>query len=373
MTPWPGSRPRPATDAELELVHPEAYVRGIERFCAVRADGHVDADTVVSDRSADLARLASGAGPGRRRAAAGGRGRRRLRGGAPAGPPRHVDPGHGVLPVQPRRRRRRRPSPRAGERVAVVDFDAHHGNGTQDIFYERGDVAVRVLAPAPAVPRQRPAPRRPGRATAPGTTLNIPMPPGRHRRALPPVDRRTWWLRLAGRSRDHLADHVGGLRRPPARPADRPRAHLGRLRRHHRRPGRSWSPPGRRLVFLEGGYDLQAVADSSAATVAALLGERIHPEAPTSGGPGDAAVDRAVHVRDGSTGLSVAFRSAPDRPVASIRDPRPRPRPVRRRPPRGRAVRRRPATACTWSVASCATCSPPTATSWCAPTRTTST
>ena len=29
----------------------------------------------------------------------------------------------------------------AGERVLIVDVDAHHGNGTQDIFYERGDVA----------------------------------------------------------------------------------------------------------------------------------------------------------------------------------------------------------------------------------------
>ena len=28
-----------------------------------------------------------------------------------------------------------------GERVLLVDIDAHHGNGTQDIFYERGDVA----------------------------------------------------------------------------------------------------------------------------------------------------------------------------------------------------------------------------------------
>ena len=45
-------------------------------------------------------------------------------------------------------------------------------------------------------------------------------------------------------------------------------------------------PPGRRLVFLEGGYDLQAVADSGAATVGALLGERVHPEPPSVGRPG---------------------------------------------------------------------------------------
>ena len=44
--------------------------------------------------------------------------------------------------------------------------------------------------------------------------------------------------------------------------------------------------PGRVLAFLEGGYDLEAIANSSAATIAALLGDRLHPESPTSGGPG---------------------------------------------------------------------------------------
>ena len=45
-------------------------------------------------------------------------------------------------------------------------------------------------------------------------------------------------------------------------------------------------PAGRRLVFLEGGYDLQALADSTAACLGALAGLEHHPERPTSGGPG---------------------------------------------------------------------------------------
>jgi acetoin utilization deacetylase AcuC-like enzyme len=45
-------------------------------------------------------------------------------------------------------------------------------------------------------------------------------------------------------------------------------------------------PPGRRVAFLEGGYDLPALADSAAACVAALAGERLVPEQPSSGGPG---------------------------------------------------------------------------------------
>jgi acetoin utilization deacetylase AcuC-like enzyme len=50
-------------------------------------------------------------------------------------------------------------------------------------------------------------------------------------------------------------------------------------------------PNGRCLAVLEGGYDLQALADASAATMAALVGVEHLPEAPTSGGPGHRVLD----------------------------------------------------------------------------------
>ena len=40
-------------------------------------------------------------------------------------------------------------------RVAIVDYDVHHGNGTQHIFESRSDGAVRVHAPVPVLPRHR--------------------------------------------------------------------------------------------------------------------------------------------------------------------------------------------------------------------------
>ena len=53
--------------------------------------------------------------------------------------------------------------------------------------------------------------------------------------------------------------------------------------------------PGRMIVFLEGGYDLDALRYGTAATVTALVGETIAPvEAPTSGGPGREVVDAAA-------------------------------------------------------------------------------
>ena len=50
-------------------------------------------------------------------------------------------------------------------------------------------------------------------------------------------------------------------------------------------------PPGRRLVFLEGGYDLEALRLSTAAVLRTLAGDPLHPEKPTQNGPGKEAVE----------------------------------------------------------------------------------
>ena len=49
--------------------------------------------------------------------------------------------------------------------------------------------------------------------------------------------------------------------------------------------------PGRLIAFLEGGYDLHALALSAGATVAAMAGQSYRPEPPTSGGPGREQVE----------------------------------------------------------------------------------
>jgi hypothetical protein len=51
-------------------------------------------------------------------------------------------------------------------------------------------------------------------------------------------------------------------------------------------------------VFLEGGYDLDALAASSAACLAALGGERLVPERPTAGGPGRFVVESRRTVQE---------------------------------------------------------------------------
>jgi acetoin utilization deacetylase AcuC-like enzyme len=56
-------------------------------------------------------------------------------------------------------------------------------------------------------------------------------------------------------------------------------------------------PPGRRLVFLEGGYDLEALSASAGACVAALAGSPVVPEPPTGAGPGMDVVESVRRLR----------------------------------------------------------------------------
>ena len=62
-------------------------------------------------------------------------------------------------------------------RVAIVDWDVHHGNGTQDIFYEDESVFFFSIHQSPLYPGTG-SNRERGSGKAHGTTLNVPMPPG---------------------------------------------------------------------------------------------------------------------------------------------------------------------------------------------------
>jgi acetoin utilization deacetylase AcuC-like enzyme len=65
-------------------------------------------------------------------------------------------------------------------RVAILDVDFHHGNGTQDIFYDRPDVLYISLHgdPAEAFPYFSGFADETGTGAGAGFTLNLPLPPG---------------------------------------------------------------------------------------------------------------------------------------------------------------------------------------------------
>ena len=286
--------PRAATRAELERVHPARYLDALERFCQ-SGGGHLDADTAAGPTSWEAAVLAAGAGL---------EAIERLDAGeADAAFCAVRPPGHHATPS------------RAmgfclvnnvavaaaalaadGHRVLIVDYDAHHGNGTQDAFYADERVAYVSMHEYPLYPGTGRLDDT-GEGVADGLTVNFPFPAGAtgdaYRAAIDEVVaplaqsfRPTWLLVSAGFDA-HRADPLTGLGLSAGDYADLTAA-LCEL-----------APPGRRLVFLEGGYDLQALADSAGACVAALVGERRHPEPPTAGGPGRSVVDaaRRIHAR----------------------------------------------------------------------------
>ena len=107
------------------------------------------------------------------------RGRERLR---PRPPARSsLERGHrdGLLPVQQRRDRRPRRAARPGiERVAIVDWDVHHGNGTQDVFYDDPSVLFVSIHQDDLYPAGSGTLEQRGGPEAPGATVNIPLPAG---------------------------------------------------------------------------------------------------------------------------------------------------------------------------------------------------
>ena len=67
------------------------------------------------------------------------------------------------------------------QRVAILDIDAHHGNGTQDVFYARGDVlygSVHVDPGAGWFPHYAGFPQETGIGAGRDANVNIPLPPG---------------------------------------------------------------------------------------------------------------------------------------------------------------------------------------------------
>lgn len=178
----PGLRrvaPRAATEDELRLVHSAAHIEGIRQLAA-RGGGWIDADTYVTPRSFDVARTAVGALLTAVDEVAAGRAWNAFCAVRPPGHHASADRAMGFclfnqVAVAARYAQQRTP----WRRVLIVDFDVHHGNGTQAIFY--GDPTVFYLS----VHRD---PFYPGTGAASergaGTTLNLPFSLGTPRETI---------------------------------------------------------------------------------------------------------------------------------------------------------------------------------------------
>jgi acetoin utilization deacetylase AcuC-like enzyme len=157
-------------------------------------------------------------------------------------------------------------------RVLIADWDVHHGNGTQDIFYEDGSVLFFDTHQHPLYPGTGRADET-GRGAGAGLTINCPFPAGAGRteivgafreRLIPAADAFRPDLVLVSAGFDsRIGDPLGGFRLTDDDFAELTGIVMEIAARHC---------GGRVVSTLEGGYALDGLASAAAAHVRTLLG-----------------------------------------------------------------------------------------------------
>jgi acetoin utilization deacetylase AcuC-like enzyme len=157
-------------------------------------------------------------------------------------------------------------------RVAILDWDVHHGNGTQDIFYERSDVMFASIHQHPLYPGTGMKDER-GRGGGVGYTVNCPMSAGTHDATFleawsetirPAFEAFEPDLILISAGFDADArDPLGGLSLTPNA--------FETITSNVVESAKAWCH-GRVVSSLEGGYNVQALAEDVSVHLDALIG-----------------------------------------------------------------------------------------------------
>lgn len=158
------------------------------------------------------------------------------------------------------------------ERILIVDWDVHHGNGTQDVFYDDPSVFFLSLHQSPHYPGTGAAVET-GSGEGEGFTLNVPLPagvaPDTYRRHFDDalksaLDRFEPDFVLVSSGFDCMAgDPLGGFLLEPE--------HLHSMTRHLLETAGERCG-GRVVALLEGGYDPKRLGDGAVAVIRALAG-----------------------------------------------------------------------------------------------------
>jgi acetoin utilization deacetylase AcuC-like enzyme len=286
--------PRRATEEELAIVHPVSYLDALRAFCEA-GGGRLDPDTGAGPGSWDTALLAAGAVLAAVDALTAGVGDVAFVAERPPGHHASAEVPMGFCLLNNVAVAGATLAQR-GERVLIVDWDVHHGNGTQDIFWDDPRVLYVSTHQSPLYPGTGTADET-GGPHAPGLTVNVPLPAGATGDVLlealdtvvaGAVERfaPTWVLVSAGFD-GHRADPLAGMALSAGDFADLARRVRG------------FAPKaGRLALVLEGGYDLDALRLSAGATLAAVMEADFRPEPPTAGGPGRDAVQAAARAAE---------------------------------------------------------------------------
>ncbi len=168
------AEPRAATEEELRLVHAQSLIDRV-RNVAESGGGYLDPDTVMSPRSYEAALYAAGGvltAIDRIMQGSGGNAVCLVR-----PPGHHATPSRamGFCLFNNAAIGARYAQKRYGlEKVAIVDWDVHHGNGTQDVFYDDPDVLYFSMHRWPFYPGTG-SNAETGSGAGKGYTINIPL------------------------------------------------------------------------------------------------------------------------------------------------------------------------------------------------------
>ena len=280
----------PASLESVELVHTSAYIERLQKTTG-QPTTQLDADTYATASSLKVALRALGGLLGITRAVLD---EEVENGFAAIRPPgHHATPSHSMgfcLLSNAALAARWAQRAYGVERVLIVDFDVHHGNGTQDVFYDDPDVLYMSVHQDPLYPGTGKA-RETGRDGAEGTTVNVPLPPSTggpgylaaFRQVLAP---------LAHRFRPELIFLSAGYDAHWKDPLAQMNLTAGGFARLVREV-MEWADAccsDRLVATLEGGYHAEALARSACGTVRRLVssGAQVDdlPGAPPAAEPG---------------------------------------------------------------------------------------
>ena len=263
----PGEVPRDA----LRAVHPAAHVEAVRRM-SEGGGGAFDADTVASAGSYEAALHAAGGACEMVAALLAGEARQAFSIMRPPG--HHAEPSQAMgfcLFNNVAIAARHALDSLGAERVFVLDWDVHHGNGTNDIFHRTDEVLFGSIHQWPLYPGTGPL-EDVGDGRGEGFSLNLPVPPGSGEETWLPLVEHVALPAARSFSPDLILISAGfdAHRDDPLAMCSLVEGSYAQMALQVRALADELDVPVG--AVLEGGYDLRALAGSVATTLEALAG-----------------------------------------------------------------------------------------------------
>ncbi|TGL56054.1 histone deacetylase [Leptospira kemamanensis] len=245
----------------ISTIHDPNYVRLVGRVCEEKGSGYLDGDTVFSPKTYQAASLAVGAGVTLAQDILDGQLKNGMALVRPPGHHAESDHAMGFCLFNNIAITAKYLQTQGIKRVLILDWDVHHGNGTEHQFYEDDSVYFVSFHQFPFYPGTGSASER-GRGKGLGYTLNLPMARGAEEKQY--LDQFTFVHKEMERFQPEFVLVSAGFDahiRDPLAGMNLTTSSYESLTKEVKQIADIYAK-GRMLSFLEGGYDFQALSES---------------------------------------------------------------------------------------------------------------